>query len=180
VQGEGVPNSESPLLGLTALLDDAMSVLKSSDLNTQNAFYEAYKITGQMMQSQQMQQPEPKVGKGTRVSDYDLKTRRTHYWWALRKFVGDFLMACYDEVYRVLCTDGKLAEALRLGGTDSKSIGTALAASLTASLGLTNPIAIGVSAILIVVVARAGVTAFCSLNRQEVLQLIYDIPPPDM
>jgi len=74
----------------------------------------------------------------------------------------------YDELRDLLCTKGRLSEALEVGGTDTRSIGAVLAASISASLGFSGPVSIGLSAFILVLVARSSVRAFCSLSKREI------------
>jgi hypothetical protein len=174
-----VSENKLVLVGIAEFLNEATDGLSQTDVSGRASRNAVSRITGQTAPVQEHQILEQQqMGVVPNPRDGSLESNRRNVFYLLEEFAYTMVQHCYKELHEVLCTEGKLASALGFGGTDAKSVGTALAAALAASLGFTNPVAIGLAAIILLIVATSGVKAFCSLDKEGLSHAIKQISPP--
>lgn len=81
-----------------------------------------------------------------------------------------FTQQFFAQIHDTLCVRNKLNEAVSIGGADARTITTAIAAGLAASIGLSGPISISVATFVLLVISRAGLNAFCVATKSEMLE----------
>jgi hypothetical protein len=86
-------------------------------------------------------------------------------------WAGDFVTRFLSEIRAQICADST-RELGKLAGVTPKTAASAVAAWIVASFGVTNPIAFAMATLIVIVLARALRTAFCSLSDEEIKQTI--------
>jgi hypothetical protein len=148
---------------LSDLLDWASDTIRP-DREGVNRAVDNVLFPGQHFNQQQPQQ----LG---RLTNEELER---HERWLARATVSRTALAFtrhfFAEIHDTLCVKKKLSEAVSIGGTDARSIATAIAAGLAASMGLSGPISISIATFVLLVISRAGLNAFCAATEDEILK----------
>lgn len=78
-----------------------------------------------------------------------------------------FLRHWFVEVRAIVCSDDMLSVAAAGSGLTASSIAAGLAATLSSSLAITNPMAVGLAAVIVTIIGTAGLKTFCAMSRDE-------------
>ena len=142
-----------------------------------------YVPTGQQQQQQQQQQQDF-ILDASSVSYEKLRDRVVHHEAYARvtalekrlprgtqklRFLTAFSLTFFQEIRDTVC--GKEASKLAdVGGLPARGLATGAAAWLMGSFGLANPVALGIAATVLFVLAGASKGAFCKMTREDVLK----------
>jgi hypothetical protein len=90
-----------------------------------------------------------------------------------------FSLIFFKEIRDTVCGNDapKLTD---IGGLTARGLATGLAAWLMGSFGLANPLALGIAATILLVLAGASRGAFCKMTEEDVLKLfgVSPLVPP--
>jgi hypothetical protein len=79
----------------------------------------------------------------------------------------EFLLRFVDEIRCHICTSGLGERASEAVGVTAKGAASALAAWLVSTFAISNPIAIGIAALVLIVIGSSLKGAFCGMSNQE-------------
>lgn len=86
-----------------------------------------------------------------------------------RNFLKQFLI----EIRKSICSStGPYTKLQREGSAYPRAVATAISASLMNFAGVSNPVALGVSIFILLLLAKITQNAFCNMTDDEVLELI--------
>jgi hypothetical protein len=85
------------------------------------------------------------------------------------EWTRQFAFAWFEKIQEFLCDEDQLKQVGRTTDVSCKAAATGLAAWIVPALGITNPMAIGLAAAILLVLASTGHQAFCTMSKKEVL-----------
>lgn len=115
------------------------------------------------------------VGSKARGNFIDRLPHYTQHGGVPLSIVKDFLTYYFAELRRLICGDKKTKGAEKEAEAKRKSLIVGLSAWITAHFGVTEPVAIGVSAYLAIILFEATRGAFCAMSKKEIEKRIKQI-----
>jgi hypothetical protein len=91
------------------------------------------------------------------------------------EFGRRFVIGVLREVRRIVCNAKELESIDKDSGEYPKAVAAALAASALNGIGISGPTALGVSMLILLIVAKASHDTFCNMTDEDVLKSLSNV-----
>jgi hypothetical protein len=102
---------------------------------------------------------------GSALLAYRSGTRSIALAWA-----RDFTLKFLAEIRHSICESREKNSLSQAGGITANGAASALAAWLSQAFAISNPVAIGVATLVLLVIAKAATSAFCAATAEEIVK----------